>query len=56
MLGVLESVLSKQDYLVANKLTIADISFVPYNNALSVIIFGPDEGFDFEKDFPHTAA
>ena len=29
VLGVLESVLSKQEYLVGNKVTIADISLVP---------------------------
>ena len=30
VLGVLESVLSKQEYLVGNKLTIADLSFITY--------------------------
>lgn len=30
VLGVLESVLSKQEWLVGGKLTIADIAFVPY--------------------------
>lgn len=30
MLGVLEGVLSKRDWLVGGKYTIADISFVPY--------------------------
>ena len=30
VLGVLEDVLSKQEWLVAGKLTVADISFVPY--------------------------
>jgi glutathione S-transferase len=30
VLGVLESVLSKQEWLVGGKLTIADISFIPY--------------------------
>ncbi|MBW0495363.1 hypothetical protein O181_035078 [Austropuccinia psidii MF-1] len=33
VLGVLESVLSKQEWLVGNKYTIADLSFVPWNNA-----------------------
>ena len=54
VLGVLESVLSKQEYLVGGKLTIADISFVPYNTRLQPAILG--ENFKFEEEFPHTAA
>lgn len=54
VLGVLESVLSKQDYLVGGKLTIADISFVPYNTRLQPAILG--ENFKFEEEFPRTAA
>jgi glutathione S-transferase len=30
VLGVLESVLSKQPWLVGDKMTVADLSFVPY--------------------------
>ncbi|KAH8102250.1 glutathione S-transferase [Cristinia sonorae] len=52
ILGVLESVLSKQEWLAGGKLTAADISFVPYNNILNPLILGED--FDFEKEFPHT--
>ncbi|TCD68875.1 Glutathione S-transferase 2 [Steccherinum ochraceum] len=51
ILGVLESVLSKQDYLVGGKVTIADIAFVPYNNVLQRVI---DDDFDFKKEFPNT--
>ncbi|TCD71660.1 Glutathione S-transferase 2 [Steccherinum ochraceum] len=51
VVGVLESVLSKQEWLVGEKLTIADISFVPRNAALGYL-FGED--FDFEKEFPAT--
>ncbi|TCD62166.1 Glutathione S-transferase 2 [Steccherinum ochraceum] len=49
ILGVLESVLEQKEWLVGGKLTVADISFVPWDNALSTIL-GPS--FDFEKEFP----
>jgi glutathione S-transferase len=40
VLGVLESVLSKQEWLVGNKFTIADLSFFPWNNfAVSLSLF-----------------
>ena len=45
VLGVLESVLSKQEYLVGNKLTIADLSFITYvptTSIPSVKILGSD--------------
>ncbi|TCD59860.1 Glutathione S-transferase 2 [Steccherinum ochraceum] len=51
VLGVLESILSKQEWLAAGKLTIADLSFSSWNNELGGIA-GP--GFDFEKEFPAT--
>ena len=54
VLGVLESVLSKQDYLVGGKITIADISFVSFNDGLNPIMLGED--FNFEAEFPRTAA
>ncbi|KAH8100292.1 glutathione S-transferase C-terminal-like protein [Cristinia sonorae] len=52
VLGVLESVLSKKEWLVGGKVTIADIAFVPWNNSLKGLL-GAD--FDFEKEFPATA-
>ena len=42
VLGVLESVLSKQEWLVAGKLTIADISFVSYVSCRA--FFASDHG------------
>jgi len=51
VLGVLESVLSTQEWLVGGKVTIADIAFVPWNNVLNVLL---GAGFDFEKEFPAT--
>ncbi|TCD68874.1 Glutathione S-transferase 2 [Steccherinum ochraceum] len=53
ILGVLESVLSKQDYLVGGKLTVADIAFVPWNNIIRRVI---GDEFDFQKEFPSTFA
>ena len=41
VLGVLESVLSKQEWLVGGKLTIADLSFIPY---VSTFPSEPSEG------------
>ncbi|TCD64429.1 Glutathione S-transferase 2 [Steccherinum ochraceum] len=52
ILGVLERTLSKQEWLVGGKVTIADIIFVPWNNALGYVL---DEDFDLEKEFPATA-
>jgi glutathione S-transferase len=52
VLGVLDSVLSKQEYLVGGKVTIADLSFVPWNEGLSILLGG---NFDFDKEFPNTA-
>ncbi|OBZ74492.1 Glutathione S-transferase 2 [Grifola frondosa] len=52
VLGVLESVFSKQEWLVGDKCTIADISFVPWNIGLIRPILVNYEGFNFEKDFP----
>ncbi|TCD71960.1 Glutathione S-transferase 2 [Steccherinum ochraceum] len=51
VLGVLESVLSKQEWLAAGKFTIADLSFVTWNNGITGVL---ESGFDFEKEFPAT--
>ncbi|TCD63261.1 Glutathione S-transferase 2 [Steccherinum ochraceum] len=51
VLGVLESVLSKQQWLDGGKLTIADIIYVPWNNILGQVL-GPE--FSFEREFPAT--
>ena len=37
VLGVLESVLAKQEWLVGEKCTIADISFIPYVPVCSLL-------------------
>jgi len=54
VLGVLEGVLRDREYLVGGKLTVADIAFVPFDNALKSRILGGD--FDFQKEFPSTFA
>jgi len=56
VLGVLEGVLSKQEWLVGGKVTIADLSFITWNNiAFSGFIDG-FEGFNAEKDVPSVLA
>ncbi|GJE90968.1 glutathione S-transferase [Phanerochaete sordida] len=52
VLGVLESVLSKQEYLVAGKPTVADLAFLTWNNIAETFLL---ENFDFAKEFPATA-
>ncbi|GJE90989.1 glutathione S-transferase [Phanerochaete sordida] len=52
VLGVLESVLSKQEWLVAGKPTVADFTFLPWNDIAEARLF---ESFDFAKEFPATA-
>ncbi|GJE90966.1 glutathione S-transferase [Phanerochaete sordida] len=53
VLGVLESVLSTQKWLVGDKMTAADISFVSWN-AVAIEHF-VDPGFNFEREFPAAA-
>ncbi|KAL1950307.1 hypothetical protein VTO73DRAFT_5431 [Trametes versicolor] len=51
--SVLESVLSKQEWLLGDKFTVADLSFIPWNIiAVDGLILRDYEGFDFAKDFP----
>ena len=50
--GVLDAVLSKQKYLVGNKVTIADLSFVPWNTGVITWLI-PD--IDIEKNYPGLA-
>ncbi|KAI0360537.1 glutathione S-transferase C-terminal-like protein [Trametes cingulata] len=51
--GVLDSVLSKQDWLVGGKLTIADLSFIIWNEgALTFTGIKQLQGVDIEKQYP----
>ncbi|GAA5821054.1 hypothetical protein JCM11251_001939 [Rhodosporidiobolus azoricus] len=50
VLGVFESVLSKQEYLVGGKVTIADLSCITWNN-FGMHALLPD-GVDAQKEFP----
>ncbi|EKM50621.1 uncharacterized protein PHACADRAFT_213520 [Phanerochaete carnosa HHB-10118-sp] len=50
--GVLEGVLSKQEWLVGNKPTVADISFCSWNEIITTTVL---QNFNFEKEFPVTA-
>jgi glutathione S-transferase len=54
VLGVLEIILSKQEYLVGGKLTIADLSYITWNNfGLNALL---PEGVDPKKEFPAVSA
>ncbi|PSS32196.1 hypothetical protein PHLCEN_2v2034 [Hermanssonia centrifuga] len=55
VLGVLEGVLSKNEWLVGNKCTIADLSFIQWNEYVGKLVEGFDN-FNFEKDFPAVFA
>ena len=50
--GVLDTVLSKQKYLVGDKVTIADLSFVPWNAGVITWLL-PD--IDIENNYPALA-
>jgi glutathione S-transferase len=53
VLGVLEGVLSKQEYLVGGKVTVADLSFIPWNVFATSKVLGED--FNFDKEYPNVA-
>ncbi|KAI0659288.1 glutathione S-transferase C-terminal-like protein [Cubamyces menziesii] len=50
--GVLDGVLSKQEWLVGGKPTIADLSFITWNTAALNFVLKGLQGFDVEKQFP----
>ncbi|KAH9854709.1 glutathione S-transferase C-terminal-like protein [Lenzites betulinus] len=51
--GVLENVLSKQEWLVGGKCTIADLSFIPWNAIVfNGLLMKDHEPVDFETKFP----
>jgi glutathione S-transferase len=52
--GVLNDVLSKKEWLVGGKYTIADLAFVKYNDYAIHHLLPTD--FNVEKEFPHLAA
>ncbi|KAF7797157.1 hypothetical protein EIP86_008349 [Pleurotus ostreatoroseus] len=54
--GVLDGVLSKQEWLVGGKLSVTDLSFVPWNEFALNILNSQIEGFSFEKQFPAVSA
>ncbi|PSS32162.1 hypothetical protein PHLCEN_2v2070 [Hermanssonia centrifuga] len=55
VLGVLEGVLSKQEWIVGGKPTIGDLSFVTWNQ-FALNILNMDEGFSFQQEFPAVSA
>ena len=52
--SVLDGVLAKAPggYLVGGKLTIADLSFIPWNRGAVLLILKGLEGVDVEKQYP----
>ena len=52
VLSVLDSVLSKQEWLVGGKPTIADLSFITWNNTALNIILKDSTDVNVEKDYP----
>ncbi|OSX62343.1 hypothetical protein POSPLADRAFT_1056933 [Postia placenta MAD-698-R-SB12] len=56
VLSVLESVLSQQEWLVEGKCTVADLSFITWNNSIATVIMKGYESFDLENDFPAVHA
>ncbi|KAI0676497.1 glutathione S-transferase [Trametes maxima] len=52
VLGVLESVLSKQEWLVGGQFTAADLSFVSWNEGAFTFVFKGDEVLDIQRQFP----
>lgn len=54
VLSVLEDILKNQEWLVANKVTIADLSFITWNNIAFQMLL-KDE-VDGEKEYPKTFA
>lgn len=54
VLGVLNSSLEGREWLVGDKMTIADMSFVPYHSILHLFLeCSPDDAFN---DFPDVGA
>ncbi|PCH41974.1 glutathione S-transferase C-terminal-like protein [Wolfiporia cocos MD-104 SS10] len=56
VLSVLESVLSQQEWLVGGKCSVADISFVSWNNSAFGVIVADIDGFDLAKEYPAVHA
>ncbi|KAI0745446.1 glutathione S-transferase [Earliella scabrosa] len=52
VLGVLDGVLSERRWLVGDKCSAADLSFITWNDGAFTALVKDFEGFDLEKDFP----
>jgi glutathione S-transferase len=53
ILGVLDKALKDKEWLVGGKCTLADLSFIKYNDYATRYLLG--SGFDFAKEFPNAA-
>ncbi|KAH9896992.1 glutathione S-transferase C-terminal-like protein [Cubamyces lactineus] len=52
VISVLDSVLSKQDWLVGGKVTVADLCFVPWNRGALNMLLKDFDGLDVQKQYP----
>ncbi|CAG9997500.1 unnamed protein product [Clonostachys byssicola] len=59
VLGVLDNILKDKEYLVANKLTYADLAFVPWSSIVTAPqVVGPNfrEKYEVDKKYPNFLA
>ncbi|KZT01922.1 glutathione S-transferase C-terminal-like protein [Laetiporus sulphureus 93-53] len=52
VIGVLESVLQKQEWLVGGKCSVADMAFITWNNGSLGMCLNDVEGLELENDYP----
>ncbi|KAF9809796.1 hypothetical protein IEO21_07271 [Rhodonia placenta] len=52
VIGVLDGVLSKQEWLVGGKYSVADIAFVSWTNVALALVLPDAQGISVEKDYP----
>ncbi|EJT99221.1 glutathione S-transferase C-terminal-like protein [Dacryopinax primogenitus] len=55
VLGVLDSVLREREWLVGDKMTVADIAFITWNSYARNGLLKNDESFNFDEQFPAVA-
>ncbi|EED82038.1 predicted protein [Postia placenta Mad-698-R] len=52
VIGVLDGVLSKQEWLIGGKYSVADIAFVSWTNVALALVLPDAQGINVEKDYP----
>ncbi|KAL1977721.1 hypothetical protein VTN31DRAFT_580 [Thermomyces dupontii] len=56
MIGVMDTILADKEYLVANRCTIADLGFIPWDEQVRNICEGQEWLQTIEQDYPHWSA